>query len=63
LTWDAAPGAASYCVLRSASPQPAGFGNPRTSTTPVLNLVGDAGDGSTWFYLVRATNACSQSGP
>ena len=63
LTWDATAGAASYRVLRSASPQPAGFGNPRTSTTPVLNLVGDAGDGSTWFFLVRATNACSQSGP
>jgi hypothetical protein len=62
-TWDDVPGASSYRVYRSLQPQEPTFTSSRSSDASALTLAGDAGDGTTWFYKVRAVNACGQEGP
>jgi hypothetical protein len=47
LSWTAAPGATLYRVYRSATPQSGDF----------------AGNANSYFYLVRAVNACDAEGP
>lgn len=62
-TWDGAAGAASYRIYRSPQPQEPTFSEFRDSDGPALTLTGDAADGATWFYEVRAVNACGQESP
>jgi hypothetical protein len=62
-TWDDVAGASSYRVYRSLQPQEPTFTSSRSSDASALTLDGDAADGATWFYEVRAVNACGQEGP
>ncbi len=62
-TWDPVAGASSYRVYRSGLPQEPTFTEARSSAASALTLAGDATDGATWFYKVRAVNACGQEGP
>ncbi len=63
LDWNAASSASSYNVLRSFSFTPGTFGTTQSTAATIATLPGDGGDGTTWFYLVRGVNACSQEGP
>ncbi len=62
LNWSAAAGASNYRVYRSSTPN-GGF----VQRLEVASITGDdsgsATDGATWFYVVRAVNACGQEGP
>lgn len=62
-TWDEVAGDPSYSLTRSSAPQPGGFTERANTTSTRVNDTGAATDGSTWFYLVSATNACGQEGP
>ena len=62
-SWDPVAGASSYRVYRSGQPQEPTFTDARSSAASAFTLAGDAADGATWFYKVRAVNACDQEGP
>lgn len=63
LSWQAAPGSASYRLLRSITPDPADFA--ALAETPDLfhDDPGAGSDRETYYYLVRGLNTCGQEGP
>ncbi len=64
LSWTAAPNAPSYRVHRSEAPQSAGaFAHLIDTSSLAADDSGAAGDEATYFYFVRAANACGTEGP
>jgi hypothetical protein len=62
LTWSATPDAAVYHVYRNGSPD--GPFNLAAESESVRYEDPDVyGDGQTWYYLVRASDACGNEGP
>lgn len=63
LAWSAVPGAASYRVWKSATPDFAQESVVGTSTTVTFVDVGALVDGKDAYYRVRAVNPCEWQGP
>ncbi|GAB4374073.1 MAG: hypothetical protein Kow0062_11690 [Acidobacteriota bacterium] len=63
LEWSGQAGAASYRVYRSASPDRSAFAQLAETGAPPYEDENAGGDGETWYYLVRAVNACGLEGP
>lgn len=63
VSWNSAPEASHYEVLRSTSPDPGTFGVLADTTESRYDDLGSGADRETWFYLVRGLNPCGQAGP
>ncbi len=63
LRWPVTAASASYRVLRSADPQPAGFGLLASTAQLWFEDVGAGANQETYFYLVRGVNECGNEGP
>ncbi|HEX6850138.1 MAG TPA: S8 family serine peptidase [Candidatus Polarisedimenticolaceae bacterium] len=63
LSWDAVPGAASYRIWRSPTPDFASQSLAGTSAATTFVDAGAAGSGVDAYYRVRAVNACEWQGP
>lgn len=63
LDWDESAGAASYRVLRAASPEPGAFAPAGETAGAFWEDEGAAADGGTHFYLVRGVDLCGGEGP
>ncbi len=63
LTWAAPAEAATYNVYRSLTPQPGDFGRLATSAAPLFDDLGAGATRESYFYFVRAVNACGVEGP
>ena len=63
LTWNAAPDAASYQVLRSLTPVPEDFAELASTDELRHDDTGAGADRETYFYLIRPIGACGQQGP
>jgi hypothetical protein len=62
LSWPAASHATSYRVYRSESPEPESFTEIGETTDLFYEDVSAAGDKKTYYYDVRAVNACGAEG-
>ncbi|UCF68722.1 MAG: S8 family serine peptidase [Acidobacteriota bacterium] len=63
LEWDAIEHGSEYRIYRSSTPEPADFAQIDAAIDSAYEDLGAGVDGETWFYLVRAANACGQEGP
>jgi hypothetical protein len=62
LTWAAAPSAASYHVYRSATPA-GGFSQIGTTTGLLFEDRDQFNSADSWYYVVKAADACGNEGP
>ena len=63
LTWAAPQNAASYNIYRSFDPRPEFFAQIGDETATIYDDIGVGADRETYFYLVRAVNACGIETP
>lgn len=63
LTWDAVGAATSYRIYRSTSPTPDQFGFLAEVDGTVFEDLGEGANANSYYYLVRAVNACDVEGP
>jgi hypothetical protein len=62
LSWPAAAHAHSYRIYRSTTPEPDGFREIAETTAPDYEDLDSGADKETYFYDVRALNACGSEG-
>jgi len=62
LSWDPAPAATGYAIYRSASPD-TGFTLLAETSETFYEDQNEGDKPDTWFYRVRAKNACGVEGP
>ena len=62
LEWEPTPGASKYHVYRAASPDET-FDLDEHSNQTVFEYPNVFRDGETWYYTVRAVDACGNEGP
>jgi hypothetical protein len=63
IEWVAPSDAAEYRVYRSTEPQPETFALLDTTEETFLEDLNSGANANTYFYLVKAANACGEEGP